>query len=34
MSGFQNAVGDRMKSTVIFKLVLNVLFSTAAFHQV
>lgn len=28
MSGLQNAVGARIKSTVIFKLVLNILFST------
>jgi hypothetical protein len=32
MSGFQNAVGDRIKSMVIFKLVLNILFSSATFH--
>lgn len=34
MSGFQNAAGDRRESTVIFKLVLNILFSTITFHQV
>ena len=34
MSGFQNAAGDRRKSTVIFKLGLNILSSTVTFHQV